>query len=137
MSPGLIDAAIAENGVWRPSVKLGDVLAFDSMIPHRTTSEPSHTKPRISAELRFAPLNGLMRQHLAAYPRPCFHVSGRTHSGPRSSAATTRANLSPSKAETGLSPDLIDAARRAASDHFRKCPAASGPIPHVERQFHM
>lgn len=77
-----IESAVAKNGTWSPTLRLGDVLVLDGMIPHRTGLQSGKDKPRISAELRFAPLTEMMRCYLSAHPQPCFTVSGRSLVGP-------------------------------------------------------
>jgi hypothetical protein len=75
-----IDAMLARGLSWRPSIRLGDVLAFDEMMLHRTSL--AGTKPRISAELRVFANTHLVKHHFARHPAPLYTFSGRSMTGP-------------------------------------------------------
>jgi hypothetical protein len=69
---------------WRPSIRLGDVLIFDSLAIHRTGVGPEQTQPRISLECRLVGRTQVALGHIAASPGPTpyYHLQGDQLTGP-------------------------------------------------------
>jgi hypothetical protein len=69
---------------WRPSIRLGDVLIFDSLAIHRTGLAPEQTQPRISLECRLVGRTQAALEVIAAHPGPTpyYHLQGDQLTGP-------------------------------------------------------
>jgi hypothetical protein len=70
---------------WRPSIRLGDVLIFDSLAIHRTGLAPEQTQPRISLECRLVGRTQAALDIIAAHPGPTpyYHLQGDQLTGPK------------------------------------------------------